>query len=106
MPTSWWAGTVAPPSCVAPPIKRSSGWIERREVGQAERRVVAGNTAGVQALITDRVRTSDGRISAKRLLPIVRAAGYSGSARDLRRAVADAKTTWKRKQDAFKHDDS
>ena len=61
--------------------------IERREVGQAERRIVAGNTAGVQALITDRVRTSDGRISAKRLLPIVRAAGYTGSARNLRRAA-------------------
>src|SRR5437868_15095731 len=27
--------------------------IECREVGQAERRVVAGHTAGVQALITD-----------------------------------------------------
>src|SRR3981081_4186692 len=70
--------------------------IERREVGQAERRVVAGNTTGVQALITDRVRTSDGRISAKRLLPIVRAAGYTGSARNLRRAVADAKGAGKR----------
>jgi transposase len=76
--------------------------IERREVGQAERRVVAGNTAGVQALITDRVRTSDGRISAKRLLPIVRAAGYTGSARNLRRAVADAKTTWKRQRRTYR----
>ena len=36
-----------------------------------------------------------GRISAKRLLPVVRAAGYSGSARNLRRAVADAKATWR-----------
>jgi transposase len=76
--------------------------IERRDVGQAERRVVAGNTAGVQALITDRVRTSDGRISAKRLLPIVRAAGYTGSARNLRRAVAEAKTTWKRQRRTYR----
>ena len=36
-----------------------------------------------------------GRISAKRLLPVVRAAGYSGSARNLRRAVAEAKATWR-----------
>ena len=76
--------------------------IERREVGQAERRVVAGNTTGVQALISDRVRTSDGRISAKRLLPIVRAAGYTGSARNLRRAVAEAKTTWKRQRRTYR----
>jgi transposase len=76
--------------------------IERREVGQAERRVVAGNTTGVQALISDRVRTSDGRISAKRLLPIVRAAGYTGSARNLRRAVADAKATWKRQRRTYR----
>jgi len=76
--------------------------IERREVGQAERRVVAGNTAGVQALIAERVRASDGRISAKRLLPIVRAAGYRGSARNLRRAVADAKTTWRRQRRTYR----
>ena len=76
--------------------------IERRAVGQAERRVVAGNTTGVQALISDRVRTSDGRISAKRLLPIVRAAGYTGSARNLRRAVADAKATWKRQRRTYR----
>ena len=76
--------------------------IERREVGQGERRVVAGNTAGVQALIAERVRASDGRISAKRLLPIVRAAGYTGSARNLRRAVAEAKTTWKRQRRTYR----
>lgn len=76
--------------------------IERREVGQSERHVVAGNTAGVQALIAERVRVSDGRISAKRLLPIVRAAGYTGSARNLRRAVADAKTSWKRQRRTYR----
>ncbi len=46
-------------------------------------------------LIADKVRASDGRISAKRLLPLVRAAGYTGSARHLRRAVAEAKAAWK-----------
>src|ERR1700736_4604932 len=38
--------------------------IERRDVGQGSRRVTATNTAGVQALIAERVRSSDGRISA------------------------------------------
>ena len=38
---------------------------------------------------------TDGRISAKRLLPVVRAAGYTGSARNLRRAVAEAKAKWR-----------
>ena len=38
---------------------------------------------------------TDGRISAKRLLPVVRAAGYAGSARNFRRAVAEAKAKWR-----------
>src|SRR2546425_10624803 len=50
--------------------------LERRDVGQPSRRVSATNTVGVQALIAERVRASDGRISAKRLLPMVQAAGY------------------------------
>lgn len=53
------------------------------------------NTEGVAGLIAEKVRTSDGRISAKRLMPIVRAAGYAGSARNLRRAVAAAKEKWR-----------
>jgi hypothetical protein len=65
--------------------------LERRDVGEPCRRASTTNTAGVQALIAERVRASDGRISAKRLLPIAEAAGYTGSARTFRRAVADAK---------------
>ena len=49
------------------------------------------NTDAVADLVTERVVASDGRISAKRLLPVARAAGYSGSARNLRRLVAEAK---------------
>jgi hypothetical protein len=49
------------------------------------------NTDEVADLVAERVRVSDGRISAKRLLPVARAAGYAGSARNLRRLVADAK---------------
>ena len=49
--------------------------LARRDVGQPNRRVSATNTVGVQALIAERVRASDGRIGAKRLLPMVQAAG-------------------------------
>lgn len=35
-------------------------------------------------MIAEKVRATDGRISAKRLLPIARAAGYEGSARNFR----------------------
>src|ERR671933_1951830 len=76
--------------------------VEGRQVGQAERRPVVRNTAGVQQLIAERVRASDGRISAKRLLPIAQAAGYTGSARNLRRAVADAKATWRRQRRTYR----
>jgi transposase len=50
----------------------------------------------VAALVADQVRTTSARISAKRLLPVARAAGYEGSARNFRRLVADAKATWRR----------
>jgi transposase len=49
----------------------------------------------VAGLVTERVRVSAGRISAKRLLPAARAAGYAGSARNFRRLVAEAKTQWR-----------
>ena len=46
-------------------------------------------------LVAERVEKSQGRISAKRLLPIARAAGYEGSARNFRRLVAEAKALWR-----------
>jgi hypothetical protein len=76
--------------------------MSRRDVAQRQVRAVVRNTAVVEALIADRVRASDGRISAKRLLPIVEAAGYTGSARNLRRAVAAAKVTWKRQRRTYR----
>jgi hypothetical protein len=48
------------------------------------------------------VRASDGRISAKRLLPPARAAGYQGSARNFRRAVARVKADWRQKRRVFR----
>ena len=53
------------------------------------------STDAYRDLIGERVRSTDGRISAKRLLPLCRAQGYGGSARHLRRAVADAKAAHK-----------
>ena len=44
----------------------------------------------------DRVAATSGRISAKRLLPAAKAAGYAGSARNFRRLVAEAKKAWRR----------
>lgn len=53
------------------------------------------NYDAVADLVAERVEKSKGRISAKRLLPIARAAGYEGSARNFRRLVADAKALWR-----------
>jgi transposase len=47
-------------------------------------------------VVAERVERTKGRISAKRLLPIARAAGYKGSARNFRRLVATAKTNWRK----------
>ncbi|MDP1794945.1 MAG: IS21 family transposase [Acidimicrobiales bacterium] len=49
----------------------------------------------VSALVTERVAKSNGRITAKRLLPAAKAAGYEGSARNLRRLVATRKALWR-----------
>lgn len=54
------------------------------------------------ALIEARVRATDGRISAKRLLPVCRAEGYTGSARHLRRAVAVAKASHRRERRTYR----
>jgi transposase len=49
----------------------------------------------VADLVAERVEKSQGRISAKRLLPIAIAAGYDGSDRNFRRLVAEAKALWR-----------
>ena len=64
----------------------------------APRRAGPRNTDAVRGVIDDKVRSTDGRISAKRLLPIAQAAGYTGSARNFRRAVAESKARWRRQR--------
>src|ERR1019366_4223610 len=49
-------------------------------------------------LVAERVEQSGGRVTARRLMRLVRAAGYEGSERSLRRAVAVAKVAWRSKQ--------
>jgi transposase len=52
------------------------------------------NYDGVADVVAARVKSTLGRISAKRLLPEARTAGYEGSARNFRRLVAKAKRAW------------
>jgi transposase len=72
--------------------------IARHEAGGAapERAPRGHNYDGVAALVAERVAKTSGRISAKRLLPAARAAGYAGSPRNFRRLVAAAKQAWRR----------
>lgn len=49
-------------------------------------------------LIADRVDRSHGRVTARRLLRVLRAAGYEGSERSLRRAVAEAKGAYRERR--------
>jgi transposase len=77
--------------------------LERLEAGRVEPRVSPpSNTADVVDLVVQKVQATDGRISAKRLLPVARAAGYTGSARNFRRAVARAKAMWKRERRTYR----
>jgi hypothetical protein len=50
----------------------------------------------VTDLVAKKVDSSKGRISAKRLLPAARTAGFAGSARNFRRLVAVQKALWRR----------
>ncbi len=56
------------------------------------------NSDVVTGLIAERVEATQGRISAKRLLVGARAAGYEGSDRSFRRAVAEAKAAHRRRR--------
>jgi transposase len=79
--------------------------VERLEAGgpyERRPRRLQSNTECVRRVIEKKVEVTEGRISAKRLLPMVRAEGYQGSARNLRRAVAEAKAGWRRKRRSYR----
>jgi transposase len=69
-----------------------AGCAGRSQPGRKDR---GHNYESVRGLVTERVAKSSARISAKRLLPAARAAGYEGSARNFRRLVAEVKTAWR-----------
>ena len=80
--------------------------VERHQAGgpwaRRPRRLATRNTDPVLAVLATRVKDTDGRISAKRLLPVARAAGYIGSARNLRRAVAKIKADHRQKRRLYR----
>jgi len=60
--------------------------------GRAER---VRNYEDVRELVAAKIAATAARITAKRLLPVARAAGYEGSDRNFRRLVSEAKTAWR-----------
>ncbi len=56
----------------------------------------SSHDGSVREVVAAKVKSSEGRMSGKRLLPVARAAGYEGSARTLRRLVAAVKAEWRR----------
>ena len=80
--------------CDPKTVKRAVERAQRTEPPARANR--ARNTDGVSDVVAKRVEVTNGRISAKRLLPEARAAGYVGSARNFRRLVAAAKVEWRR----------
>jgi transposase len=89
-----YRGAAAMCGCDPKTIKRELA----RQAGEdsAERKERARNYDVVVDVVRARVAKTAGRISAKRLLPEARAAGYIGSARNFRRLVATAKSDWRR----------
>jgi len=77
--------------------------LERQTHWQMGRRAAhPPKTAVVADLITERLQQTDGRISAKRLLPVARAAGYAGALRTFQRAVQQAKAAWKLQRRSYR----
>ena len=70
--------------------------VEAQAGSPAVRKERGHNFDGVAELVAARVDGTRGKISAKRLLPAARAAGYAGSPRNFRRLVAQARQGWRR----------
>ena len=79
-------------------VKRIVEQLERGELAapaKPRRRRRRRNYDAVRGVVRAKVAKTQGRITAKRLLPEARAAGYAGSARNFRRLVAEAKRAWR-----------
>src|SRR5437899_3512272 len=97
-----YRGAAALCGTTAKTVKRVLGRRTDGQVGRRRSTPRMRNTAPVVALITQSIRTTDGRISAKRLLALAKKDGYSGSARNFRRAVAEAKAGWKKERRTYR----
>ncbi len=75
-------------------VKRSV--LDAQGVERGQLPTGAHNYEAVRDVVVERVERTKGKMSAKRLFPIVRAAGYEGSPRYLRRLVAEVKAEWRR----------
>ena len=75
-------------------VKRSVLAAQVAENGEIP--VVEHNYDAVRDVVIERVARTKGKMSAKRLLPVARAADYEGSARNFRRLVAEVKAEWRR----------
>jgi len=90
-----YRGAAAVCGCNPKTIKRALARLEAGG-GPPPRKEPVRNYDGVADVVAARVAKTAARISAKRLLPEARAAGYAGSARNFRRLVAKAKADWRR----------
>lgn len=70
--------------------------VVEREQGETVEADPCHNYDSVRELVAEKVKKTSGKISAKRLLPMAKAAGYTGSARNFRRLVAEEKAKWRR----------
>jgi transposase len=90
-----YRGAAAMCGCDPKTIKRALARLEAGG-GPPPRKEPVRNYDAVVDVVVARVAKTAGKISAKRLLPEARAAGYAGSARNFRRLVAKAKADWRR----------
>jgi transposase len=90
-----YRGAAAISGTTAKTVKRV---IARHEAGGARpaRAPRGHNYDAVIEVVGERLEKTKGRITAKRLLPAARAAGYEGSARNFRRLVSARKALWRR----------
>ncbi len=72
--------------------------VIERDLAAARRVERRRNYESVRSLVAAKVEDTKARISAKRLLPAARAAGYAGSDRNLRRLVAQEKAKYRQRQ--------
>jgi len=81
--------------CGIDPKTVKSKWLAHQagllDEERAARAAVPKNTDSVRQVVLDQLRETGGRGEAKRLLPVARTAGYTGSDRNFRRLVAEVK---------------